>query len=320
MPHSSGGGHSHHGSHGSSRSKSSEMRYGKRYYRGSLRYVYYLNGTPQYYFSDRPYTLQSAKSEKIKKIFSNILSAIFGLIFALTGFFSLPHKVKLDYDTEIVIHDSAQLLSDTEEKEMTDAFSSFLDKTGVTPALFTIFDTELEKQGSNLHDYAYRLYVNTFDDEKHWLVVYCIDDEEEYWSWEGMIGDDCGSIITTDLENEFTSKLQNNLEKNPGMLSSSVIDAFKTIGDKSGKMPPKKILGLAAAIVFGAVVLFSAVKSIIAGAKKQPSEDPRINSVECPTSEEEPETTECQYCGKKFVSGLHTSCPHCGAPIEEKWE
>ena len=48
-------------------------------------------------------------------------------------------------------------------------------------------------------------------------------------------------------------------------------------------------------------------------------EDPRLNSVECPAAETEPETAKCQYCGGEFVVGLHTTCPHCGAPIEN-WD
>ena len=136
MPHSSGGGHSHHGSHSSSRSKPADMRYGKKYYRGSHRYVYYLNGAPLYYYSDRPYTLQTAIGEKVYSIFMNIITAILGFIFAITGFFALPRKVKLDYNTEIVINDSVQLLTETEKGEMEDAFISFQNKTGVTPAFF----------------------------------------------------------------------------------------------------------------------------------------------------------------------------------------
>ncbi len=319
MPHSSGGGHSSRGSHSSSRSKTSAMRYGNKYYRGANRYVYYRNGVPNYYYSDRPYTPQAARNEKIKEIFGNILSAIFGVIFALSGFFSIPHKVTTNYNTEIVITDSAQLLSETETEEMKEAFHLFQDKTGVTPAFFTILDTELEKQGVNLHDYSYNLYVNTFDDEKHWLVVYCTDDGKDYWSWEGIIGDDCDSIISTDLENEFTQKLQNNLKRDPGMISASVCDAFEMIGSKSAKFPLGSILWLVFGISAGAFLMFEAGRKIIGLKNNKTAEDPRFNSVQCPSADTEPETAKCQYCGGEFVAGLHTACPHCGAPIE-KWD
>ena len=295
------------------------MRYGNRYYSGANRYVYYRNGAPQYYYSESPFTLQTSKSERIKKIFSNIISAIMGAIVVLYGFFALPHKVKTDYNTEIIINDAAQLLSETEEAEMNDAFLAFLNKTGVTPAFFTIRDASLQRKSSDLSNYAYRLYTNTFDDEKHWLVVYCIGDNKGEWVWEGMIGDDCGSMITTDLENEFTKLLQKNFAGDSKNISASVINAFETIGRKSGRIDPKKILTYAFAFIFGGVFLFTAVKKIFTTAKTKPEDDPRINSVQCAEAQKEPETAKCQYCDGEFVVGLHTTCPHCGAPIET-WE
>ena len=318
MPHSSGGGHSSHGSHGSSRSNSN-MRFGNRYYHGANRYVYYRNGTPQYYYSDRPYTPQAARSAKIKEIFRNFITVIFGFIFALSGYSSFPHKLATDYNTAIVISDSARLLSSSEEEEMRTAFRAFQDKTGVTPAFYTINNKDLEKQGGTLQNYAYKLYVDTFDDEKHWLVVYSTHNDRSRWEWEGMIGDDCESIITTKLENEFTERLQKNLERNSEILAASVIDAFETIGNKTGKVPISDILWVAFGVLIGVYFTYVAVKKIISLKKTNFEEDPRLNSLECPEAETDPETAKCQYCGGEFVVGLHTACPHCGAPIEE-WE
>ena len=319
MPHSSGGGSSHGGSHGSSRSKAN-MRYGSRFYRGANRFVYYLNGAPQYYFSEQPYTLAAAKKEKTKTLISNIFMIFWGVLFTIFGFYSLPKKVTLDYNTEIVINDSARLLSDTDEADMEKAFVSFQDKTGVTPAFYTINIKELKANGGTLHNYAYDLYVNTFTDEKHWLVVYCKDNVEQSWSWEGMIGDDCGSIISTDLENEFTKKMQSNLQNDSKSLAVSVIDTFDQIGGKAGNVLGKQILTLLFIFGMGGLFLFTAVTTIIKAIKKKPEDDPRINSVQCPTAEAEPATAKCEYCEGTFVVGVHTACPHCGAPIEEKWE
>ncbi len=318
MPHSSGGGHSSHGSHRSSSSKPANVRYGNRYYRGAHRYVYYMNGTPQYYYSDRPYTVRASKGEKIKGIFRNIISTIFGIILAVSGIFSLPHKVKTDYNTDILIKDSAQVLSGNEEMEMTEVFSAFREKTGVTPAFFSITGEELRENGGNLEKYAYRLYVNTFDDEKHWLVVYCSGDNEDDWSWEGMIGDDCESIISTDLENELTERLHKNLKNDPKMVSAAVTDAFTAIGNKTGKTILSNLPWMLFMIGGGAFVIYNAIKKTIGLIKTNSAEDPRINSVQCPTDEAAPATEKCEYCGGEYVAGLHTTCPHCGAPIEPK--
>ena len=296
------------------------MRYGNRYYPGANRYVYYRAGMPQYYFSDQPFTLQNARSEKIRMFFTSLISAILAVIFGISGFNSIPQKVKTDYNTEILISDAARLLTDADESDMNEAFLAFQNKTGVTPAFFTINIKELKTKGGNLHDYAYRLYIDTFDDEKHWLVVYCIDNVEKSWSWEGMIGDDCGSIITTDLENEFTKQLQSSLKSGSKTLSASVIDAFNQIGQKAGKVSGNKIPTLLFLFVGGAFELYLAVKQFLKAAKKKPVDDPRINAVQCPTAETEPETIKCEYCGNTFVAKLHTTCPHCGAPLENNWE
>lgn len=52
------------------------------------------------------------------------------------GFSSLPHKVELDFNADIIINDSEQLLSDTEEANMEKAFITFMEKNGVMPAFF----------------------------------------------------------------------------------------------------------------------------------------------------------------------------------------
>ena len=322
MPHSSGGGSSHGGSHGSSRSKNNtaDMRYGNRYYPGAHRFVYYLNGGPRYYFSDRPYTLQNARREKTRMFFTSIISVILAVIFGFAGYNSLPQKVKTDYNTEILISDEARLLTAAEKTDMNEAFLAFQTKTGVTPAFFTINIKELKTKGGNLHDYAYKLYIDTFNDEKHWLVVYCVDNVEKAWSWEGMIGDDCGSIITTELENEFTKQLQSSLKSNSKTLSASVIDAFTQIGQQVGKVSGKKIPTLLFLFVGGAFELYLAVKQFLKASKNKPENDPRLNAIECPTAETEPQIIKCEYCGNEFVAGLHSACPHCGAPLENNWE
>lgn len=296
------------------------MRYGKRYYPGANRYVYYRSGMPQYYFSDRPFTLQEARSEKIRMFFTSLISAILAVIFGISGYNSIPQKVKTDYNTEILISDEARLLTAAEEAEMNEAFLDFQNKTGVTPAFFTINIKELKLMGGNLHDYAYKLYIDRFNDEKHWLVVYCVDNVEKVWSWEGMIGDDCGRMITTDLENEFTKQLQRNLKSDSKTLSDSVIDAFSQIGQQARKVSGKKIPTLLFLFGGGAFELFLAVKQFLKAAKNKPADDPRLNAVECPTAETEPQKIKCEYCGNDFVAGLHSACPHCGAPLENNWE
>ena len=328
MPHSSGGGRSHGRSHSSRRSsKPANMRFGNRYYPGSRRYRFFRNGTEEYYYSDRPYTLAEAKKEKTRSFFSSFFSAVMGIIFTVMGLFGVPHKIKTDYNTDILIRDSAELLSLAEETDMTDAFRAFLGKTGVTPAFYTI--TEEEKQGRTLKSYAYSLYVNTFDDEKHWLIVYCGGVDRTVWEWEGMIGDDCGSIITTDLENELTERLQRNLKNDPDHISAAVIDAFNTVGGKAGNISFKSLGGFGFTLLLGLLCLYAAVKKFLRTLKTDPAADPRIGSELCPESgpESEPKpkpeperrTIKCGHCGAEFDPDGLSACPYCGTPLEN-WE
>ncbi len=338
MPHSSGGGSSHGGSHHSrSRSNPASMRYGTRYYPGARRYRYFRNGNPEYYYSDRPYTLQAAAKEKRRSILSSLFTAVMGVIFAVAGIFGIPHKVKTDYNTEIIIRDTAQLLTADNEKEISAAFSEFQDKTGVTPAFYTV--TEEDKQGRTLESYAYNLYVNTFDDEKHWLIVYNGASDGSFWEWEGMLGDDCGSIITSDLQEELTNRMQGNLEYDPQNIAGAVIDAFTTVAKDTGDFSFKVFGGMGLTLLFGLLCLYAAGKKIFRAVKTDPSADPRIDSEPVPETEAEagpkpetepeakpepkpepePQTVKCEHCGGEFVPEDRTTCPFCGAPLE-KWD
>lgn len=60
-------------------------RFGKRYYNKSHRYVYYMDGKPRYYFSERPYTIQDAKAWKKRSLFFSVLTAIIFLSFLITN-------------------------------------------------------------------------------------------------------------------------------------------------------------------------------------------------------------------------------------------
>lgn len=56
-------------------------RFGKHYYMGAHRYVYYMNGRPQYYFSDRPYTIKDAIAWKRRGLISAIIILLICLSF-----------------------------------------------------------------------------------------------------------------------------------------------------------------------------------------------------------------------------------------------
>ncbi len=319
MPHSSGGGSSGGGSHrGSGRSGGkSNPKFGSQYYAGSHRYVYYVNRRPRYYFSDTPYTLKDAKERKKSGISGGILWTIISsfFFFTIAGAIHFPQKVPIDYETGIVIEDNIDVLTGNEEAEMEEAFSRFRDDTGITPSFLAVSDSGWREQADTLEIYAYRSYINLFDDEKHWLVVYASEGDRESWSWEGMIGDDCGGMITEDLEDQFTEEVQKNLwDSSRYTVKDAVCQAFEDIDRKAQKVQFELedillLLGILAAIGYG-------IYKIIGSIRMRPEEDPMLEASRCGLDQEKPAEDTCRYCGGVYVHGAHETCPHCGAPAE----
>ena len=318
MPHSSGGGSSSGGSHGGSSGESSSPRFGSRYYSGSRRYVYYVNSHPRYYFSDTPYTEETARSEKRSQIISGLAILLFTVVAAYMlspSVVHIFHKVTVDYDPTVIIEDDMDVLTDQEESELSACFEKFTDLTGVTPAFHSIDLTSWRSMNDDLETYAYRRYLNMFDDEKHWLIVFSSDGDRETWQWEGMIGDDCESAISSKTEAALTSSLQDNLwTSSDYTVSEAMIESFDSISRDIDKISfnMEEALPLVFVLAFGCMGVFQLFKALTKNYKN----DPRLSSFRCTTNKEAPLEDQCEYCGGVYVHGIHYSCPHCGAAIK----
>lgn len=311
MPHSSGGGSGGSGSSGGS-GGSGSRRFGSDYYRGSHRYVYYNNLTRNlaYYFSDREYTKKDAESRKRGQWFSAVVFIFFGLISLITYALSRNDKITTDYDTAIVIQDDAQVLSGDDQSGLERSFAGFLEKTGITPAFLSVDYKDWSDRYPSLEQYAYEAYLDRFEDEKHWLVVYSPDRESDCWYWHGMIGDDCGRVISSSLEQEFTKAVQSELEDSSSdTVAGAISSAFDKIGSraKGGDAP---LLG------GGLLMLLCSLFPLKDALKKIPEDDPRYQSYLCETDKEKPLEAQCAHCGGMYVQGLHDRCPYCGEPVE----
>lgn len=194
MPHSSGGGSHGGGSHHSSSShssshrsssggSSSRIRTSRTYFPGARRFVYYRNGVPNYVYSDTDLSKGPSKLRFLMLIFYvPFVLAAFLMIFTSFG---VPEKLKVDYNSQIVIQDDANVLGDT--TKLGDALEDFFNTTGISPAVMTVYNSDWEDNYTDLEKYAYELYVNRFYDEKHWLIVYSQpkdpDDGFNNWYW-----------------------------------------------------------------------------------------------------------------------------------------
>jgi len=331
MPHSSGGGShsggSHGGSHGgsfhssSSRSsgsgyRSSAPRVSRSYYAGAHRYVYYSMHRPVYYYSSKKVDASNWKKTAISTSIVMVVWLLFGFFLCCDGFFP-PKPLPLDYkETDLIITDDASVLTDGSTDDIYTTFQEFQKTTGITPALLTTYDETWKGYYNTLEDYAYDVYVNWFDDESHWLIVYS---EPEYhdptftdWKWEGMQGNDTDRIITEDLADQLTASVQKYLTRQSCSVGESIVRGFRDLMPNLMRAHPDPETVILFFLMFVLPALYMGYRVFEAIRSRK-----QAKAVKCQTDQGQILEDKCEYCGGIYVHGLHESCPHCGAPIRK---
>ncbi len=318
MPHSSGGGSHGGGSHGGSHGGGSRShRTSHTYFPGSTRYAYYHKGRIEYYYRDAEYTENDLKDKTKSRIITSLVLCVFYgffIIAILSGTVNFPRKLKMDYkDTSVTISDGKNLLSEEDLIRIGDSFSEFQDKTGITPSLLIIDNSEWMGHYTSLENYAYEYYVQRWDDEKHWLIVYSTDSDQEWedWYWEGMQGDDTDHILTTKRTDAFREDFQKGLLQNKKSFTDTFLDAFDSLTDvcMEKSFDPVALIALPFIVLHAAIFFYGT----IFGAKK--NEEKARNSVKLEKDVQYVEDT-CKWCGGLYIHGIHLSCPHCGGSID----
>ncbi len=321
MPHSSGGGSHGGGSHHSSHSHSSgggsstrSARTSRSYFAGSHRYVYYRHHRPVYYYSDR------APEKKVSLKWTLIIGiACLIAVNLLYGpdVIHNPKKLKVDYEAQVGVYDDLDIMTDTEEAELTGVLQSFLELTGITPVVMTKSNDVWVGNYNTLSNYAYDVYVNTWVDEKHWLLVYTGPSSKgaadfDNWYWEGMQGDDTDPILIENKVDDFTDELTKYLTmRSQYTVGQSFSTALRNLTGHVMK-PGLSTEGLSDLLLMNGVVLLFFIPSLLSGI----SNNRRAGAVRCQTDQGETKEDTCEYCGGLYVHGLHLSCPHCGAPVK----
>ena len=312
MPHSSGGGSAGGGFHGGSGGGSS-IRTSTSYFAGATRYIYYCNGVPNEIFSNTDIKKNAAATKLALTLFVAIFMGLFALIF-ITSSFHYPKKMKMDYDTAIVISDHAGIMTEDEEKKLMDSLIFFQDETGITPAVYTVNNEDWDDH-DDLEKYAYDLYVSRFEDEQHWLIIYSEPRNpntfKKDWYWEGMQGNDTDGILGSSETEMFGKELTSLIEENKDI---RVADAIaKSFDDSTPEIMRQYtkwgflIAGCAIAVlaVAGVVVIQ------IFGGKEEKKYETAIKV----DKDELLKKQKCNYCGGVYIEGHHTTCPHCGAQL-----
>ena len=256
MPHSSGGGSHGGGFHGGSRSgnHTAQHRISRTPYPGARRYRYPVRGGGYRYFYTTREPGKIFQPARLLYFFLMLpmLIAGIGMIFA-------TYQAGTDqHDQEILIEDAAGVLSD--DTALMDALVRFRDKTHITPAVLTVHNEDWQGHYLTLERYAYDCYVDTFDDEMHWLIVYSepqeIKDPNNIdWHWEGMQGDDTDLILTEEIAEDFGKLLHQKIKEDPKKLSENLTAAFEKAASKAGWSGVKNIVSglflIATTLFFG---------------------------------------------------------------------
>jgi hypothetical protein len=212
MPHSGGGGSHGGGFHGggSRGGTGSGHHISHTYFRGAKRYRY-LKSDGQYeyvYMNSIP-----SKSDRTS------LVTMFGFFIAIILFITIgmavsivnpPKKLKGSYDSPGSHILGYSYLDHTEELE--ESLVEFEETTGICPIVYCTYNVEWITEQS-LEDYAYDLYLEKFDDEEHFMIVYSTDPyNPDKWHWESMVGDDTDDILTNSKLKKLGEDLQEDLE------------------------------------------------------------------------------------------------------------
>jgi len=252
MPHSSGGGFSgggfHGGSFGGYHGSGGNNYHGihKFHYSGANKYYYLNRGNIDYVYSD-----QNISSRKYRK--NQITLGIFLIVFpvlicTVLYFFLAKPGVKLNSvyidDDEIIINDTIDILSESEEDELEEVLEEFYDKTGVPVEILTVNHSDWnwpvsaknhyssQKYYHTLEKYAYDKYLDEFTDEGHWLIVYSVKDrdgDKVSWNWEGMQGDDTDSILMEKKTERFGKSLQQRFKDDDISVGEALIESFEDL-------------------------------------------------------------------------------------------
>ena len=256
MPHSGGGGSSGGGSHGGSHGGSSH-RTSNTYFYGSRRYRrHYRDGHDEYFYSNGRPQKTGLSGIIIIALFGGLFTFMMGL--GITS--DVTHKIKEDYRRpDSYVWDEAGIIEDDES--LNDVLEEYNDETGACPVVYTTVFGEYSEYGS-LEDFAYRKYVTEFDDEKHYLLVLAVPEDQigsylmsgakiRSFAWEIMIGDDTNGLYDN-YESSFIRDVQNGLEdgEEPGEVLEDAFTNLLALDKKAISKPVFLNLKVIAPLLF----------------------------------------------------------------------
>ncbi len=135
-------------------------------------------------------------------------------------------------DGDVYIVDNIGVIDN--EDSLNEVMQEFEDITGIYPCVMTVYDSDWNQDYDELWQYAYDLYINTFSDELHFLIVYSKPEnaaELDFvnWAWEGIQGDETDPILTEHNVGIFNDALQTDLLRDNVSVGEAFENAFEKI-------------------------------------------------------------------------------------------
>lgn len=294
MPHSGGGGSHGGGSHGGSHGSGSSHRVSHSYFPGARRYRRHYNDgrEDEYFYSNtRP-----QKTGLSSIIFMLLFAGGFCGIFGYAGFSRIPKRLNEVYRApSSYVWDGIDVIDEDSEEELEELLEDMNDTTGICPVVFTAYEDTIAPAYSDLEDFAHDMYVNEWDDEQHYLVVYTIPEDQAEglrdgsidvpdYAYEIMMGDETDRIISESIEDSFNQDLYHRFERGetPG---EAFIHSFSTLSEKCERALDSKIPPLSAFLPIIICGLFFLIPII--GLIKNYIRDRRSECEEVPLTEQE---------------------------------
>lgn len=269
-----GGGFHSSGSSGGGRGGNNGPRYSRNiYFPGAVRYYYFVGGVRRsFYYSGVP----RRKNISTMIISTTVIVLLVSLILSLVMRMMIPHKLKDKYCEfyPSYVSDADNLFTQEEEAAIAKSMESFYDKTGIQPYLFAFnWDNFPSKYGSlnetSIEKYAYDVYVNTFDDEGHFMI--CLGEKIDSsgnvvdWIWIDCSGDRTDNVIDNGFD-DFQSDMNKYMAKSSYTSAEAITMAFDN--STQSIMKPNNLLAVFILIIFLAIFIIVPIVGCVKGVKE----------------------------------------------------
>lgn len=278
------------------------------------KFVYYKDKNhPRFYWAKEKVNYEKIEKDYKFRRYLFVLSIIFSLFLIRISFY-IPTKIQEAANTNCIIKDTLDCLNDKEEEILISKMNKFRNKTGITPALITVYDGDWFHNYHSLDLFCSEKYKELFSDERHFLIVYSFNNNNTYSSKKVSIyiGEECKSLIDSEKATKFLEDMNGEIKDNPYFYIRDALEKYLDLFYKDLiwiKLQSILPLIIAVLLPIGMYFYFYEMKY-----KKDKYKDIKY-SVLCDIDDNDILEGICLDCGGVYIFDVHNICPHCGRYI-----